>query len=264
MDKRIGNGRYRLLQPLGEGAFSRVYLAEDGKGGLYACKICENPEALRREADYQRRLRHPLFPYYVEEGEEGGRGFLIMEYVRGETLERAVGREGAFGAERAARIGMELAEGLRYLHEGPMPLVYRDLKPANILLEETGRVRLLDLGCVCPAGETGSVAGTPGFGAPEQFVPGGRQEAAADLYGLGKILLMTVGGKCRGPLKEVILACTAEEPGERLPDMRTLLELLAVCRKDGSKGRFDSVQKAWLRGGIRVRKNIWEYGGEKA
>lgn len=264
MREKIAAGRYRLIRLLGEGAFSRVYLAQDDRGERYACKIGKDPEMLRREAGYQKSIRHPLFPRYVEAGEEDGQGWLLMEYVRGETLESVLKRTGHLKARRAARIGMALARGLRYLHERPRPLVYRDLKPANILLGEHDEVRLLDLGCVCPAGEPQSMAGTPGFGAPEQFLAGSRQETAADIYGLGKILAAAAGKSSRGQLGEVIRACVKERPEERLSDMRILEELLAVCAGEGGRRRFDGLQKAYLKGEIRIRKNILEYDSERA
>lgn len=249
-------GKYRLTQLLGEGAFSRVCLARDGRGREYACKISDKIGMLAREAGYQKELRYPLFPAFVEYGEAGGRGFLVMEYVRGETLESMLRRKQFFSAERTAEIGRALAAGLRHLQERSEPLLFRDLKPANVMLEEGGRVRLLDLGCVCPAGQPGSSAGTPGFGAPEQFAVGSLQDVTADIYGLGRLLLALAGGSCRGALGKVVAKCVRETPGERLPDMRTAEELLAVCCGEAGSRRFDGVQKAYLRGGITLRKNI--------
>ncbi|MCM1025599.1 MAG: protein kinase [Roseburia sp.] len=334
MNREIGGGRYRLTNLLGEGAFSRVYLAEDPQGRRYACKISEKTEMLAREAGYQKELRHPLFPAFVEYGEAADGGWLIMEYIRGETLESVLRREKSLPRKRAAEIGLALAGGLRKLQERAVPLLFRDLKPANVLLEEGGRVRLLDLGCVCPAGYPQSAAGTPGFGAPEQFTAGSRQDITVDLYGLGRLLLAMTGGdgrrdreareargargargvqeggkaqepeevqkpeearKARGvretrgakeagetkeikeikvaketrgvkgiretlgfysPLGKVIEKCTRELPEERLPDMRTVEGLLAVCSGTAGGGRFDEVQRAYLEGKIQVRKNV--------
>ena len=249
-------GKYRLTELLGEGAFSRVYLARDGQGREYACKISDNTGILAREAGYQKEIGHPLFPSFVEYGEAGGRGFLVMEYVRGETLESALRRQQFFSAEETARIGCALAAGLRHLQERSVPLLFRDLKPANVMLEEGGRVRLLDLGCVCPAGQPESSAGTPGFGAPEQFAAGSLQDVTADIYGLGRLLFTLAGGSFRGALGRVVAKCVREAPGERLPDMRTAEELLAVCCGQAGSRRFDGVQKAYLRGRITLQKNI--------
>lgn len=256
-NREIAGGKYRLTDLLGEGAFSRVYLAEDRRGKQYACKISEKKEILAREAGYQKEIRHPLFPDYVEYGEAEESGWLVMEYIHGETLERILRRERAFPEKRAAYIGRILAAGLRYLQERPIPLLFRDLKPSNVLLEgEEERVRLLDLGCVCPAGRPQSAAGTPGFGAPEQFAAGSRQDITVDVYGLGRVLLAMTGEHCRGPLRKVIGKCIRELPEERLPDMRVTEELLAVCCGEGAGRGFTDVQKAYLTGKITVSKNI--------
>lgn len=255
MNDRLLKGRYRLRQLLGKGAFSEVYLAADEKGNSYACKISENSGLLMREAAFQREIRHFLFPKYVDAWQKDGKGWLIMEYVQGETLERIVRRNGFFTAKQTAEIGRQLAEGLSYLHERQEPLLFRDIKPANVILEKNGRVKLLDLGCVCHVGEKGSAAGTPGFGAPEQFEAGSIQGTAADVYGLGQTLAAMAGKTCDKKLREVIRRCIMKMPEERLPDMRYVEELLSVCC---GKQRFNSVQKAVLQGRIVIRKNIWE------
>lgn len=256
MNDRFLKGRYRLKQLLGKGAFAEVYLAVDEEGNSYACKISENSELLMREAGFQRGIQHFLFPEYVDAWQKDGKGWLMMEYVQGETLERIVGQNGFFAAKQAAEIGRQLAEGLLYLHERQEPLLFRDIKPANVMLEKNGRVKLLDFGCVCRAGEKGSAAGTPGFGAPEQFQTGSRQGTAADVYGLGQTLAAMVGKTYDKKLREVIRRCTMQMPEERLPDMRYVKELLSVCC---GKQRFSSAQKAVLQGRIVIRKNIWEY-----
>lgn len=255
MNDRLIRGKYRLGQLLGKGAFSEVYLATDGAANRYACKVSKNSGLLLREAAFQRELQHPLFPKYVDAWEEDGRGWLLMEYVPGETLEALIGRKGFFTPEQAAETGRELAEGLRYLHELPEPLLFRDIKPSNVMREPEGRVRLLDFGCVCPAGECRGTAGTPGFGAPEQFMQGRAQGTAADVYGLGRTLLVLTGKNPGGRLGAVLRRCTMEAAEERLPDMGCVAELLSVCCE---KKRFTGVQKAVLQGRLKLMKNIWE------
>lgn len=251
-DKLIG-GKYELKELLGKGAFSRVYLAADKSGRSYACKVSGSSHLLEREAEILRRIHHPLFPGYVDYGQEG-MGWLVMEYIQGETLERILRHQGTFSPERAAEIGRSLAEGLMYLHERQEPLLFRDIKPANVMLEPDGKVKLLDFGCACFAGEKSSIAGTPGFGAPEQFVAGSPQGIAVDVYGLGQTLRAMAGNGCGGRLGKVIERCTEKRPEKRLPDMRYAAELLSVCC---GKGRFSDIQRAVLQGKILVQKNIW-------
>lgn len=252
-----GRGKqYKVLRRLGKGAFAEVYLVEDSAGRAYACKVCERPEMLEREAEIQKGINHPLFPVFFEFWQEEAKGCLLMEHVPGESLESILRREGRFRGEKAAEIGVRLAEGLRYLHERENPLIFRDVKPSNVMLTPEGNVKLLDFGCACAPGKNVDRAGTPGFGAPEQFEPEELQTAAADVYGLGRTLQAIAGEKCRGLLKRVTDKCTAICPEERLPDMWETAELLRLC---GGKrrARRSSRQRAVLQGEIRVVKNIF-------
>lgn len=247
--------RYKRIRLLGRGAFAEVYLVEDCVGRAYACKVCDRAEMLAREADFQRMTDHTLFPVFIDFWREENKGCLLMEYVQGENLESILRREGALREEKAAEIGARLAEGLLYLHERTEPLVFRDVKPSNVMLTPEGGVKLLDFGCVCRPGKSTDRAGTPGFGAPEQFEPGGIQTAAADVYGLGRTLQEMTGRNCRGLLKRITERCTAYIPEERLPNMRETAELLLLCTGE-RRGRMSARQRAVLRGEIRVVKEV--------
>lgn len=251
-------GRYRTIRLLGKGAFAEVYLVENGRGQAYACKVCEHERILEREAGFQREAAHPLFPEVYDFWREDGRACLLMEYVPGETLESVIRRKGRLTDVQAAEIGCRLAEGLVGLHEKKPPLLFRDLKPANVMLTAAGKVRLLDFGCACRPGKCTDRAGSVGFGAPEQFEPGAMQTVAADVYGLGKTLQeMTLGGG-RGLLKKTAHRCTMPAPEDRLWDMRTVRELLLLCtEKRGVKA--DAGQRALLKGEIRMIREICEY-----
>ncbi len=244
-----------MIRLLGKGAFAEAYLAEDSAGLRFACKVCGRAELLEREAGFQRETDHPLFPAFFDFWRENGKGFLLMEYVPGESLENLIRREGALPVKKVAEIGRRLAEGLGYLHERKEPLLFRDVKPANVMLTPEGAVRLLDFGCVCLQGKNADRAGTPGFGAPEQFEPGRALSAAADVYGLGRTLQEAAGGNCRGLLKRITDRCTACSPADRLQNMRETGELLKLCA-DGTGVRLSERQKAVLQGKIRVVKDI--------
>lgn len=246
---------YRRIRLLGRGAFAEVYLVEDDAGRAYACKVCGRAEMLAREADFQKTAAHSLFPVFFDYWREGDMACLLMEYVPGESLESFIRREGPLQQGKAAEIGVRLAEGLLHLHEGAEPLIFRDVKPSNVMLTPEGGVKLLDFGCVCRPGKSADRAGTPGFGAPEQFEQGGIQTAAADVYGLGRTLQETAGENCRGLLKRITERCTADSPEERLPNMRETAELLLLCTGE-RRGRMSARQKAVLRGKIKVVKEI--------
>lgn len=249
----------KMVRLLGAGAFSEVYLAEDGAGRRYACKVSEHTELLEREAACHRRICHPLFPkflqFWKEDWKEGGKAYLLMEYIEGENLKKTVEARGGFSVRQTAEIGAQLAEGLCYLHRLPEPVVFRDVKPENVMLARDGAVRLLDFGCACPAGKSTDIAGSPGFGAPEQFVTDSVQTAATDVYGLGRTLEKLLEAGERGILRRIIRRCTEERPEDRLGDMRELAGMLHSCARDGGHS-LSGRQRAVLKGDLRLIKNI--------
>lgn len=245
----------KMVRLLGAGAFSEVYLAEDGAGRRYACKVSGHTELLEREAACHRHICHPLFPKFLQFWKENGKAYLLMEYIEGENLKKAAEMRGGFAARQAADIGAQLAEGLFYLHRLPEPIVFRDVKPENVMFVRDGTVRLLDFGCACQAGRSAAVAGSPGFGAPEQFGSGSMQTAAADVYGLGRTLEKILKGGERGTLRRIIRRCVEERPADRLGDMRELAGMLHGCARDGGHS-LSGRQRAVLKGDLRLIKNI--------
>jgi len=259
-DRQILEDRGFLVRGfLGEGAFSRVYWVERGvPDGIlshwrFACKVSDSPGLLEKEAFVMRQLRHDLFPACYELWQEGGCGFLLMEYVAGSSMEEMLERRGRFSVRQVVRMGVELADGLHYLHERRERWLFRDVKPANIMIRQNGRLSLLDFGCVCSAEESElSQAGTPGFAAPEQLGGGERLTERCDVYGLGQTLKAMAGGGKRETsgkecgkkrrrenadakiLEQLFAACTEQDCSRRLPDMDSVLEVLApLCRKLG-------------------------------
>lgn len=237
---------------LGRGAFAEVYLEETG-GRVAACKVCDDADLLQREAEIQKQVQHPLFPEYYAFRRLEGKGMLWMEYVPGITLERFLRGKKHFSEAEAICIAVQLAEGLRYLHNLSGGLLFRDVKPQNILLTGHGRVKLLDFGCVCPVGSNPGVAGTPGFAAPEQLKFGGRLTRSCDVYGLGRVLQVMTGANCSKGLRHFTEACTRTEPGRRPPDMDWALELLQIL---ASRGTVNCMQAALLKGEVNFQKYI--------
>lgn len=252
----LGRRGYRRLGLLGQGAFSRVYCVEDEESwGVLACKVSENVRILEKEAQVMAVLGHKLFPAYFDFWQEAGLGFLLSEYVAGRSLEEMLARRGRFGARQTACVGIALAEGLGYLHRREEAFLFRDVKPANIMVCQDGRVKLIDFGCVCSLrGMVSSRAGSPGFAAPEQLSGEGELSPACDVYGLGRTLWDMLGGsegerrdvrkregmgawgrypgqnsrflqrdrqeaRDRRRLKRILEACTREDSSRRIPDM---------------------------------------------
>lgn len=178
---------------LGAGAFSQVYRVEkDGTG--YACKIGGSIAVLEQEAEIMKKLKHPLFPEFYEFWTSGEWGFLVMELITGSSVDRMIRRRGRFCGRQVIRAGLELAGGLRYLHEREEKYLFRDVKPANVMIRQDGRIKLLDLGCVCSGKEPViSRAGTRGYAAPEQLDGKGELTEGCDIYGLGSTLEAMLG-----------------------------------------------------------------------
>lgn len=264
--RELENRGYICHEMLGKGAFSEVYRVEGPGGRAYACKISGSPGLLEREAEVMKKAEHPLFPQYFRLWKQGGLGYLVMEYVPGSCLETMLRRRGGFCAKQVVQTGMELAEGLLRLHESEGRYLFRDVKPANIMVRQDGRIKLLDFGCACSMEvRRDSCAGTPGYGAPEQLEEGGILTEACDVYGLGRTLEEMLGkgafpGKRRKggrkkeeirkrDLDELLRACTRREPARRIADMRTLMAAFAELQ-EGSRIRW--------RKEVSCRKNLWE------
>lgn len=236
---------YICRELLGKGAFSEVYRAEDEEGRAYACKISSNIRLLEREAEAMRSILHPLFPAFFGYWENGDLGCIVMEHVPGECLETMLRRRGAFCAGQVVRTGVELAEGLLYLHERGEGMLFRDVKPANIIVRQDGRVKLLDLGCICAKGvRTDSRAGTPGFCAPEQMEERSVLTESCDVYGLGRTLEAMLGGKDK---KERGLLC---RPGGGAGGFRDRSDT-----EDGKRGFWGCRSAGNGAGGTRDRRN---------
>lgn len=270
MEKKDNSKRYIAPIFIGQGAFSQVYRVWDSQKDCHVVrKEISNLQLARREAELLRQARHPLFPEYLDYWQNEEKGILIMEYVAGEKVSSLLARRNALSLDTSINIALEVASGLLYLHEQERPIIFRDLKPDNLMIRQDGRVKLLDMGCACYI-EDGrkEIAGTPEFGAPEQFQVGKTVGPYSDIYALGKLLHMLIEkkyesleakmkrsflnkccvlhGKCPREYRaitRIISACTKEDYGERISDMRELIRILSDVKsnKKGSKKHFDTV-----------------------
>lgn len=193
--------RYRIIRMLGQGGMGAVFLAEDSRlpGKQWAVKEVAakllDRDLLADEARFLAECSHPGLAS-VADFLRPGNGhvcYLVMDYIRGETLEALRRRGAPLGWETVSAMALELLEVLAYLHEGrPQAIIHRDLKPSNIMLDGQGRIKLIDFGTARhykTAADRDTVClGTPGFAAPEQLL--GRQtDARTDLYALGAVML---------------------------------------------------------------------------
>jgi serine/threonine-protein kinase len=208
------NGRYRIAQELGRGAFGRVYRAEDIldatspplaikelRDDLFATRADELEAVrwFRWEVSTLLRLEHPSIPKvhaHWTETAHSGPFYLAMDFIAGKTLEQMLDDKGRIDWRQAAEWGMSICKALAYLHGQTPPFLLRDLKPANIMIEAaTNAPKLIDFGIArrftARAGQT--AMGTPGYAPIEQWL--GRAEPRSDLYALGAVLHALVSGQ---------------------------------------------------------------------
>ena len=211
--------RYRLGRIIGRGGFSTVYLAAD-------TRLAERPVAVKvihvarmeldgrewirdhfiQEASLLGQLRHPGIVDVYDFFAEGDNAYLVMEYLAGRTLRAYLAEQPGrrLPQTEAVAIARELANVLDYLHEWQdpesgtgAPIIYRDLKPENVMILDDGTVKLLDFGIArtfkADQGHDTRRLGTPGYAAPEQYGEG-QSDARSDVYSLGVLLHEMLGG----------------------------------------------------------------------
>lgn len=223
----LAEKRYLISEEAGRGGMSVVYRVQDRRDHrIYAMKtIRDRPDTdrgqtqrlrLRAEAELMRCLRHPAIPRIHEILEGQGQLCLVMEYVEGISLAELLQKDGPQKEELVIEWGKQLCRVLAYLHEQDDPVIYRDLKPSNLLLTGDNRIHLIDFGAAGhmtagrqrnpnPSGGRGRaeresagvsrparVWGTRGYAPPEQYA--GYTDPRSDIYGLGITLYQLVTG----------------------------------------------------------------------
>src|SRR5438067_3793732 len=193
-------GRYRLLEPLGRGAMSSVWLAHDDELQRQVAVKMLGPTADRarfeREARAVAALSHPNIGALYDYGEAEGRPYMVLEYLPNGSLEDRLAK-GPLTDDETTRIATEMAAGLAHAHD--RGLVHRDLKPANVLFDAEDRAKIADFGIARVDGggtftEAGTVLGTASYISPEQAsgLPAG---PSSDVYSFGVILFRMLTGR---------------------------------------------------------------------
>ncbi len=206
-------GCYRILQQIGQGGFATVYKAQDRghKNRLVALKqirleslslqaMIDASDGYNREVTHLSALRHRCLPRIYDYFTDDQHWYIAMEYLTGKTLEEHLKstRRGFLPVNRTLDIGLALCDALHYLHTQRPPIIFRDIKPANIIITRSGRICLIDFGIARlyrPGWKDTGPLGTPGYAAPEQYGRGAHTTPQTDIYGLGATLQTLLTGK---------------------------------------------------------------------
>jgi serine/threonine-protein kinase len=197
-------GKYRIVGRLGRGGMGTVYKALDETlDREVAIKVLNSDASdvklmarFRAEATTLARLNHPQIATIYEIYQNEGDLLMVMELVRGETLDALSVRSGALAAEQAGALIVQILGGLSHAHRAG--IVHRDLKPANIMLTDSGTIKIMDFGIARVLGaehltSDGTMIGTPAYMAPEQIL-GKDIDARADLYSTGVVFYRLISG----------------------------------------------------------------------
>jgi eukaryotic-like serine/threonine-protein kinase len=242
------NGRYEIVRRIGGGGMGAVYLAKDRNLGDAPRAVKEMVEAhldptqhekaigdFKRESLLLTSLEHPCIPtiydYFYDE--KAGRFYLVMKYISGGDLASRLrsAAAGRLDERTVADWGMQVADVLEYLHSRPKPIIYRDLKPANLMIDgNTSRIMLIDFGIArwVKQEEKGVTAvGTMGYAPPELF--GGRVEPRSDVYSLGATMFHLLTGSDPQDNPLLIFDFTKNpRPRQITPSISTEMELILM------------------------------------
>ena len=255
------DGKYKILNKIGQGGMSVVYLAmnerankqwaikEVRKEGISDANFEVIKQGLVAEVDMLKKLNHPHLPSIIDVIDGDGSFLIVMDYIEGVSLNKKLKEAGPLSQDDVIKWGKQLCDVLGYLHSRKRPIIYRDMKPANVMLKPDGNVMLIDFGTAREF-KAGSNAddtqclGTRGYAAPEQYGGAGQTDARTDIFCLGATLYHLVTGHnpseypyemypirqfnptLSSGLESIILKCTRKNPDERYQSCAELLYAL--------------------------------------
>ena len=250
------DGKYKILNKIGQGGMSVVYLAMNEKANKqWAIKEMrkeknKNYEIMKQslitETNLLKELKHPYLPSIADIIESDDTIIIVMDYVEGRPLSDILTEEGTIEEDKVADYAIQLCDVLDYLHSQKPPIIYRDLKPANIMLRPDGKITLIDFGTArkynYDSVSDTTCLGTIGYAAPEQFAGETlrQTDARTDIYNLGATMyhLLTGVNPSEPPyelypirrwdeslsngLEKIILRATRKDPDKRFNDCKEM------------------------------------------
>lgn len=254
----IIDDKYKILNKIGQGGMSVVYLAmnerankqwaikEVRKDGVKDYDVVR--QGLIAETDILKRLNHPHLPSIIDVIDRDDTFLIVMDYIEGKSLDHWLKKDGAQPQEKVVVWAKQICDVLGYLHSRKPPIIYRDLKPANVMLKPDGQIMIIDFGTAREFKETSiedtSCLGTQGYAAPEQYGGHGQTDARTDIYTLGATMyhLLTGHNPSLPPyemypirrwnpalssgLEKIVLKCTQRNPNDRYQNCAELMYAL--------------------------------------
>jgi len=281
----ILDGRYRLIRKIGHGGMGTVYLAENIKLGTHwAVKMVEKSntviDGIYREIEILKKLNHHSLPRIVDVIETEDAFYIVQDYIEGISLDELIKREGYVEESKVIQWGIEICEVLKYLHGiKPNPVIYRDMKPSNIILTPSGTLKLVDFGIAREYRELGGndtvYIGTRGYAAPEQYGLGQTDERS-DIYSLGITLIQLATGKwpasgsfdgnrlleaesnISDELAAILKKCVQPEPNKRYQTADELCSALKALVKDDNEDSTVKTGREGFHGYRRLVLTVWD------
>ncbi len=256
------DGKYRILRVVGSGGMSVVYQAVNEKANkIWAIKEVrkdgvQNYEVVKQnlivETELLKRFNHPNLPSIIDVIDGDGTFLIVMDYIEGNSLKAAL-ENGAQSQDDVIEWSKQLCDVLGYLHSRKPPIIYRDMKPANVMLKPDGKISLIDFGTArefkSTSVEDTTCLGTQGYAAPEQYGGHGQTDARTDIYCLGATMYHLVTGHnpsvypyemrpirqwnpaLSSGLERIILKCTQRNPDDRYQSCAEVLYALDHYRE---------------------------------
>ena len=250
------DGKYKILNIVGRGGMSIVYLAMNEKANKqWAIKeIIKNDyrdlAVERKEIEMMKRLKHPNLPAIVDVIEQKESLLIVMDYIEGRSLEDIVQEYGPQEETLVVKWAKQLCDVLHYLHTQTPPIIYRDMKPSNVMLKPDGNVMLIDFGAAREYKATNLkdtvLLGTKGYAAPEQYRSDGQSDARTDIYSLGVMVFRLLSGT------EPVMLCPIREI---CPNVSVGIEkILLKCTRVAKRERYQSAAQLY-----DAFSRYWEY-----
>ncbi len=257
------DGRYKILDQIGKGGMSVVYMARDEKLSQ-SCAVKEVrkdgvkdfevvKQGLVAETNILKKLRHPSLPEIKDIIDTDDSFVIVMELIDGRSMDKVLDEKGALPEEYVVEWAKQICDVFHYLHTRKPPIIYRDMKPSNIMLKPDGSICIIDFGTAREFKESNvkdtTTLGTVGYAAPEQYGGAGQRQSDSrtDIYTLGATIYHMVTGYSPNPsapphygmvpirqinpglskgLEKIILKCCEQKPEDRYQDCLELMYAL--------------------------------------